>query len=102
MAYIKKKSERKFKITVCNGYKVNGQKRMKAQTITVPSSVFNAHANQIALTVKTKNNVQIIRAAESVPSSADREVQWLTLRKNPNENSKSLSATAIRSMGRNG
>ena len=35
MAYIKKKSERKFKITVCNGYKVNGQKRMKAQTITV-------------------------------------------------------------------
>ena len=36
MAYIKKKSERKFKITVCNGYKVNGQKRMKAQTITVP------------------------------------------------------------------
>ena len=37
MAYIKKKSERKFKITVCNGYK--GQKRMKAQTITVPSSV---------------------------------------------------------------
>ena len=42
MAYIKKKSERKFKITVCNGYKVNGQKRMKAQTITVPSSVPNA------------------------------------------------------------
>ena len=39
MAYIKKKSERKFKITVCNGYKVNGQKRMKAQTITVPPSV---------------------------------------------------------------
>ena len=39
MAYIKKKSERKFKIIVCNGYKGNGQKRMKAQTITVPSSV---------------------------------------------------------------
>ena len=39
MAYIKKKSERKYKITVCNGYKVNGQKRMKAQTITVQSSV---------------------------------------------------------------
>ena len=39
MAYIKKKSERKFKITVCNGYKVNGQKRMKAQTITVPPEV---------------------------------------------------------------
>ena len=35
----RKKSERKYKITVCNGYKVNGQKRMKAQTITVPSSV---------------------------------------------------------------
>ena len=39
MVYIKKKSERKFKITVCNGYKVNGQKRMKAQTITVPPEV---------------------------------------------------------------
>lgn len=39
MAYIKKKSERKFKITVCNGYKVNGQKRMRAQTITVPPEV---------------------------------------------------------------
>jgi len=39
MAYIKQKSERKFKITVCNGYKANGQKRMRAQTITVPSSV---------------------------------------------------------------
>ena len=39
MAYIKKKAELKYKITVCNGYKVNGQKRMKAQTITVPSSV---------------------------------------------------------------
>lgn len=39
MAYIKQKSERKFKITVCNGYKVNGQKRMKAQTITVPPEV---------------------------------------------------------------
>ena len=39
MAYIKKKSERKYKITVCNGYKVNGQKRMKAQTITVPTEV---------------------------------------------------------------
>ena len=35
MAYIKKKSERKYKITVCNGYKVNGQKRMKAQTIVI-------------------------------------------------------------------
>ena len=36
---IKKKSEREFKITVCNGYKINGQKRMKAQPITEPSSV---------------------------------------------------------------
>ena len=39
MAYIKKKSERKFKITVCNGYKVNGQKRMKAQTSVVRSGL---------------------------------------------------------------
>ena len=31
MAYIKKKSERKFKITVCNGYKVNGQKPRSAE-----------------------------------------------------------------------
>ena len=54
----------------------NSAKRTELQR--VPSNAFNAHANQIALTVKTKNNVQIIRAAESVPSSADKEVQWLT------------------------
>ena len=47
MAYIKKKSERKYKITVCNGYKVNGQKRMKAQTIAVPSSVTKARHSAV-------------------------------------------------------
>ncbi len=47
MAYIKKKSERKYKITVCNGYKVNGQKRMKAQTITVPSSCAKARHSAV-------------------------------------------------------
>ena len=57
MAYIKKKSERKFKITVCNGYKVNGQKRMKAQTITVPSSVPKRGIQQyvMAEAVQTKS-----------------------------------------------
>jgi len=52
MAYIKKKSERKFKITVCNGYKVNGQKRMKAQTITVPSSVPKRGIQQYVMALK--------------------------------------------------
>lgn len=37
--YELKHPPRQFKITICNGYKVNGQKRMKAQTITVPSTV---------------------------------------------------------------
>ena len=50
MAYIKKKSERKFKITVCNGYKVNGQKRMKAQTITVPTEVPKRGIQQYVMT----------------------------------------------------
>ena len=71
MAYIKKKSERKFKITVCNGYKVNGQKRMKAQTITVPSSVpkrgiqqyVMAEAERIEKKFKYTGNGKILVAA---------------------------------------
>ena len=39
MAYIQQRGERKYKITVCNGYKPNGQKRMQARTITVPKEV---------------------------------------------------------------
>ena len=39
MAYIQQRGERKYKITVCNGYKPNGQKRMRARTITVPREV---------------------------------------------------------------
>ena len=39
MAYIQQRGERKYKITVCNGYKANGQKRMQARTINVPSEV---------------------------------------------------------------
>ena len=39
MAYIQQRGERKYKITVCNGYKPNGQKRMQARTISVPKEV---------------------------------------------------------------
>ena len=39
MACIQQRGERKYKITVCNGYKPNGQKRMQARTITVPKEV---------------------------------------------------------------
>ena len=39
MAYIQQHGERKYKITVCNGYKPNGQKRMQARTITVPKEL---------------------------------------------------------------
>lgn len=39
MASIKQKNERKFKITVCNGYRADGKKRMKSCTIDVPESV---------------------------------------------------------------
>ena len=39
MASIKKLSDRKFKITVSNGYRPNGKKICKAKTITVPDSV---------------------------------------------------------------
>ncbi|MEG1083882.1 MAG: site-specific integrase [Hydrogenoanaerobacterium sp.] len=39
MASIKQKSERKFKITVSNGYHPDGGKIAKAKTITVPDSV---------------------------------------------------------------
>ena len=39
MASIKKLSDRKFKITVSNGYRPSGKKICKAKTITVPNSV---------------------------------------------------------------
>ena len=39
MASIMKKSERKYKITVSNGYRSDGRKISKAKTITVPDSV---------------------------------------------------------------
>mgnify|MGYP003369315489 FL=1 len=39
MAYIQQRGERKYKITVCNGYKPNGRKRMQARTISVPKEV---------------------------------------------------------------
>lgn len=47
-------------------------------------------------------NIQTIKPAAEILLASDKEVQWLTSRKNPNENSKSLSATAIRSTGRSG
>ena len=39
MASIKQLTDRKFKITVSNGYRPNGKKICKAKTITVPDSV---------------------------------------------------------------
>ena len=39
MASIKQKTERKFKITVSNGYRADGTKISRAKTITVPESV---------------------------------------------------------------
>ena len=36
MAYIQQRGERKYKITVCNGYTTTGKKRMQARTIDVP------------------------------------------------------------------
>ena len=39
LASIKKLSDRKFKITISNGYRPNGKKICKAKTITVPDSV---------------------------------------------------------------
>lgn len=39
MAYIQKRGERKYKITVCNGYRSDGKKRQQARTIDVPVTV---------------------------------------------------------------
>ena len=47
-------------------------------------------------------NIQTIKPTAEILLAGDKEVQWLTLRKNLSENSKSLSATAIRSTGRSG
>lgn len=39
MASIQQRGDRKFKITVCNGYRPGGQKRMQSRTINVPREV---------------------------------------------------------------
>ena len=39
MASIKKINERKFKITISNGYRADGRKISKAKTVTVPDAV---------------------------------------------------------------
>lgn len=39
MAYIQQRGERKYKITVCNGYTASGKKRMQARTIDVPKDI---------------------------------------------------------------
>ena len=39
LASIKKLTDRKFKITISNGYHPSGKKICKAKTITVPDSV---------------------------------------------------------------
>lgn len=39
MAYIQQRGERKYKITVCNGYTTTGKKRMQARTIDVPKEI---------------------------------------------------------------
>ena len=39
MAYIQQRGERKYKITVCNGYTTTGKKRMQARTIDVTKEI---------------------------------------------------------------
>lgn len=39
MSSIRKKGERKYKITVCNGYRPGGQKRCQSRTIDVPEDI---------------------------------------------------------------
>ena len=44
-----KKSERKFKITVCNGYRSDGRKNSKAKTVNVPLSVPKSRIEQFIM-----------------------------------------------------
>lgn len=39
MASIKRKTDRKFKLIVCNGYRTDGSKISKAKTIIVPNNI---------------------------------------------------------------
>lgn len=39
MGHIQQHGERKYKITVCNGYTTTGKKRMQARTIDVPEEI---------------------------------------------------------------
>ena len=46
MASIKQINDRKFKITISNGYRPNGKKICKAKTITVPDTVHKRGISQ--------------------------------------------------------
>ena len=50
MASIKQISERKYKITISNGYRTDGRKGCKAKTIQVPDSVPKRGVGSISTT----------------------------------------------------
>ena len=50
MASIKKLDERRYKITVSNGYRPNGKKISKAKTIQVPPGVPSAELGSMSPT----------------------------------------------------
>ena len=49
MACIQQRGERKYKITVCNGYTTTGKKRMQARTMDVPQGDSKAQYQAVCL-----------------------------------------------------
>ena len=61
MAYIKKKSERKFKITVCNGYKVNRFKLiLKANNLPLDLNVHSLRHTNASLLIAQGVDVRTV------------------------------------------
>lgn len=100
MAYIQQKSERKFKIDVCNGYKANGQKRMKAQTISVPQEVTKRGIHQYVMAEAERLEKHFKTGIEEGRSTTFEVYaeKWLTRRKKYKESTLAGYARVLKTM----
>lgn len=100
MAYIQQKSERKFKITVCNGYKTNGQKRMKAQTINVPCEVPKRGIQQYVMAEAERQEKRFKTGIEESENTTFEEYaeKWLSRQKRYKESTLAGYARVLRTV----
>ena len=64
MVSIQQRGDRKFKITVCNGYRPGGQKRMQSRTIDVHVRTLRQKLGDGGALIKTIRNVGYMAEAK--------------------------------------